>query len=269
VGIANGTGAIATATLVNGAISGIQIVNGGSGYPSGVITTIVGSGSGAAASATVAGGAITSVAVTASGSGYTQYRRPPGAMPNPDSYGRWFLLRTPDISVVDSEIAAAYDVIYLTFVGGGGTGATAVVSSITNGVITGVVLTSGGTGYTTNPTISITSATGSGAVIIVNALAGSAVSQIYVQQGGSGYAPLDNEPQSGAETVSSVGGFFCGGLGGTGGGSFNPTDQNITNVFNFDAVTVDGIYNSLISAVNAAVGASIRWDLVADPQLVP
>ena len=36
-------------------------------------------------------------------------RRPPGAMPNQDTYGRWFLLRAPDISSLDSELAAVFD----------------------------------------------------------------------------------------------------------------------------------------------------------------
>lgn len=36
-------------------------------------------------------------------------RRPPGAMLNGDSYARWFLLRVPDISQVDTDIAAVFD----------------------------------------------------------------------------------------------------------------------------------------------------------------
>lgn len=36
-------------------------------------------------------------------------RRPPGAMANFDVFGRWFLLRVPDVSVIDSEIAGLYD----------------------------------------------------------------------------------------------------------------------------------------------------------------
>jgi hypothetical protein len=36
-------------------------------------------------------------------------RRPPGAMPNADTYGRWFLLRAPDISSINSELAAIFN----------------------------------------------------------------------------------------------------------------------------------------------------------------
>lgn len=35
-------------------------------------------------------------------------RRPPGAMPNFDAQGRWFLLRCPDISPIDSSSVPAY-----------------------------------------------------------------------------------------------------------------------------------------------------------------
>lgn len=36
-------------------------------------------------------------------------RRPPGAMPNGDTGGRWFLLRCPDIGALDSTVAAVFD----------------------------------------------------------------------------------------------------------------------------------------------------------------
>lgn len=43
---------------------------------------------------------------TATGLQSIANRRPPGAMLNEDSYGRWFLLRAPDISLVDTTVAA-------------------------------------------------------------------------------------------------------------------------------------------------------------------
>lgn len=36
-------------------------------------------------------------------------RRPPGLMPNGSSYGRWFLLRVPDISAINNELASVFD----------------------------------------------------------------------------------------------------------------------------------------------------------------
>jgi hypothetical protein len=52
--------------------------------------------------------------------------------------------------------------ITITISGGGGTGATAVVSEIANGQISGVVLTNSGRGYTTQPTVTVTSSSGTG-----------------------------------------------------------------------------------------------------------
>lgn len=36
-------------------------------------------------------------------------RQPPGAMPNGDSFGRWFLLRCPDIASLNSNVSAVYN----------------------------------------------------------------------------------------------------------------------------------------------------------------
>jgi hypothetical protein len=53
--------------------------------------------------------------------------------------------------------------ITVTITGGGGTGATAIVSEIANGAVAAVTLTDRGRGYTSPPTVTITSASGSGA----------------------------------------------------------------------------------------------------------
>lgn len=59
---------------------------------------------------------------------------------------------------------SGYDSIpTITFIGGGGTGATA-VATITAGVVTNIVITNRGTGYTSAPTISISSPTGVGPI---------------------------------------------------------------------------------------------------------
>lgn len=55
-----------------------------------------------------------------------------------------------------------YD-IEVTITGGGGTGATAIVSEISSGAVAAVTLLTRGRGYTTEPTVTITSASGSGA----------------------------------------------------------------------------------------------------------
>ena len=65
-----GTGAAATATI-DGRVASIAIVNGGSGYAAPTVTLSGGGGTGALASATINGGVITGIAVTAAGTGYT------------------------------------------------------------------------------------------------------------------------------------------------------------------------------------------------------
>lgn len=195
-------------------------------------------------------------------------RKPPGAMPNVDTYGRWFLLRAPDISSLNNEMTATYDQVVVTITGGGGTGATA-VATVVNGSVSGILVTKGGSGYSTTPTVTITAGLGSGATAETELIIGGVIASIFLLTPGSGYAPVDNEPTSGLETAASAGAFFVGGLGGTGGGSNLVTDQNVSFIFNFTATTVDDVYNALIASVNNAVGAGIRWDLVVDPYLVP
>ncbi len=46
---------------------------------------------------------------TAAGLTSIPNRRPPGAFVNEDTFGRWFLLRAPDISAVDTTVAALFD----------------------------------------------------------------------------------------------------------------------------------------------------------------
>ncbi len=71
----------------------------------------------------------------------------------------------------------------LVFTGGEGSGAVATVSSVSSGGITGISLTSAGSGYTSAPTISVTSTAGTGAVITC-ALVGASVTGITIIHGG-------------------------------------------------------------------------------------
>jgi len=64
-----GAGAIAIPTVVGGAVTGITLLSGGSGYTSPTVT-ITGGGTGAIATATVSGGVVTGISMTANGSGY-------------------------------------------------------------------------------------------------------------------------------------------------------------------------------------------------------
>jgi hypothetical protein len=62
--------AIATATTENGVVTGISVVNGGSGYLAPPKIDIIGDGAGATAVATISQGVVTGIEVTNGGSGY-------------------------------------------------------------------------------------------------------------------------------------------------------------------------------------------------------
>jgi hypothetical protein len=72
----------------------------------------------------------------------------------------------------------------VSFSGGGGSGAAAVIYTDSAGVITGVFVTNGGSGYTSTPTMSVT--VGSGATFTVTVTSGK-VTAVAVTGGGTGY----------------------------------------------------------------------------------
>jgi uncharacterized repeat protein (TIGR01451 family) len=85
----------------------------------------------------------------------------------------------------------------VTFSGGGGSGATGVVTVNAAGVVTGIVITNPGSGYTSAPTVTITTAgTGSlatGTAVLtsscdVNNVCTNIVSSVTINNGGSSYA---------------------------------------------------------------------------------
>jgi len=58
--------------------------------------------------------------------------------------------------------------------GGGGTGATA-VALVANGIVTSIIVTNGGSGYTSNPTVALSGGGGSGAIGVANIFSISAI----------------------------------------------------------------------------------------------
>jgi hypothetical protein len=80
--------------------------------------------------------------------------------------------------------------IVVTISGGGGTGATAVVSEIASGAIAAVILTNPGSGYTSVPTVTITSPSGSGA--IMHAKIGIAASGVQKLEDSNFYVVTDD-----------------------------------------------------------------------------
>ncbi len=75
----------------------------------------------------------------------------------------------------------------VTISGGGGTGATGVVTVNSSGVVTGIVITNAGSGYTSAPTVTITTAGGGSGASAVATIANGAVTGFTSLVGGSGY----------------------------------------------------------------------------------
>jgi autotransporter-associated beta strand protein len=151
-------GTLRTGTQVNS----VSLTNAGSGYTSFPTLTIGGAGADAhPASANVLAG-INSIAVTNGGSGYVNQ----ASAPTPNGPGT-----------------------FVDIVGGGGTGATA-RAVVSGGVVTGIVITNPGTGYTSMPTVYISSTAtagiaGDGATANVS---GIALQGIALNDGGFDYA---------------------------------------------------------------------------------
>jgi hypothetical protein len=179
-------------------VGSITVTGGGSGYtanPTVTVTSAVGfTGTNATATASV-GAVITGIAVTNPGSGYTT--APAVTITDtvaPITAASAVAIVTFAVGTITAPVAgtgtgyAVGDVVNLT--GGGGSGAAASVASVSGtGAILTVTVTSGGSGYTSAPTVaSITSTAGVGGTGLTVALAATGVvSAINVTNGGSGY----------------------------------------------------------------------------------
>lgn len=169
------------------------IVRGGSNYTSApTVTAFGGSGSGATFSASISNGAVTDVICTNPGSGYkgTDHVILVVTGGGSDAQARC----TPVISssggvarVLITNGGTGYPAnTTVSFTGGGGSGAQAIVSSIVSGVVVGVTVINAGTGYTSAPTPTITGASGSGATATADMRRGQ-ITSVTVNSGGSGY----------------------------------------------------------------------------------
>lgn len=149
-----GTGAVAYADTSDGSIDSIEIYEGGSGYTSvPTITISADTGSGATATATISGGSVTGITLDTAGSGY------------------------PYVDVLFEDI---------------GKGAVARPSVSSSGVLSAINLSSGGTGYTSAPTVNITTPSGFDGLATATATIDEAlgtVTAVTVDSGGGGYSP--------------------------------------------------------------------------------
>ena len=148
-----GTTATATATVVDGKITGINLNSVGSNYVTTSTPTVTitgGGGNGATATANVSGGTVSSINLIGGGSGYSI---------------------APTVTISPP-----------------GTTATA-TATVVDGKITAITLNGGGSNYvtTSTPTVTITGGDGSGANATAN-VSGGTVSSITLNNAGSGYA---------------------------------------------------------------------------------
>ena len=174
----HGAGAVATATIL-GVVASISVTNGGHGYLAAPVVTINGDGIGATATAVVTG-PITAVARTAGGGGYTT---PAVAITGSGGTGASATAQGQVDAIVVAAGGTGYVAPTAVFSGGGGAGAAANVVTDVSGVVTGLTITNPGSGYTSAPSVAINDASGTGA----SAQATLTITGLTLSAGGSGY----------------------------------------------------------------------------------
>jgi hypothetical protein len=190
--------------------------------------------------------------------GILPLRQPRGATPNGDAYNRWFLLRCPDISAIDSTVEAVYDLSL------SGACASAVIQSRV-ATLTGLIgisplsagqtltITNAATGMLNNPLI-VVSVTGPASCTVAAPFYSSSAPLVDANNGAIHWSITYPAPAGGA------GLFVTAGDGLVSGVPFG--------FFAFDYTSLaSGIYDAICSSVNNLVGEGVRWTLLVDPQL--
>jgi len=199
----SGFGIVVTPVITDGAVTGLTVVNPGTGYIPGdqvqFLFTGGGTDNGAEITAQISGGSLGPLTIVNGGAGYS----------------------------ADPTIG---------FTGGGGGSGAAATAVMTGGTVTGITLTNPGSGYTSNPGVTFTGSFGTGAAGTAT-LSGSAVGSITVSAPGGGYtvAPLISFTGGGGSGATATA-IISGGIvtsivvnsGGTGYGS--PPTVVVTNV---------------------------------------
>ena len=147
------------ATMTNGFVVGVIVTYGGFGYANTPQVQFVGGGgSGAQAVAVVSNGVVTAIQVLAAGSNYTSAPLVligPPSLPSPIAAGTATETNGFVINVIVTYGGFGYtNTPQVQFIGGGGSGAQAVVV-VSNGVVTAIQVLNAGSGYTNAPRILI------------------------------------------------------------------------------------------------------------------
>lgn len=146
---AYGQADLITGPFTPGVITSISLLSGGSGYFTAPSVTFTGGGTGATATASVVNGVVTAIALGAGGSGYSAGTVTVGAPPAPVTATGTATVTTGAVTAGAVTLGGGYYGIAPTVtVTGDGAGATA-TATVSGGVVTGVTITAGGSGYTT------------------------------------------------------------------------------------------------------------------------
>ncbi len=142
-----GTGATATATC---SVTGLVLTYGGTGYAAGATPTVTlngGGGFGATATATTAAGAVNTITPTATGAGYT-------SSPTVTIAGPPFGPLVNNFIVTNGGVGYAA-IPTVSVVGGGAVSPSfgTATATIGGGAVTGITLTTPGSGYTSTPAV--------------------------------------------------------------------------------------------------------------------
>ena len=152
-------------TTTNGAITTIEIINGGWGYPSAPVLTITGdNGSGATATCTIDAitGVVETITITAAGSGYTTSYTTAAANPDVGKIKTILLSNLADKTYADAPTLTIDDPTSVDSDGvplSTNITATATIQLDAEGEISGFTITEDGFGYVKNPRIRIASPT--------------------------------------------------------------------------------------------------------------
>ncbi len=209
--------ATATATMTNGFVVGANLTYGGQGYTNTpVVRFIGGGGAGAEAEAVVSNGVVTAVNILNPGAGYTSapimvveppFILNPGLSITPLTYLAFSNLSTGGVYQLQMSEGyywsnqpvsfTATNTVYSQTVAGVASsgdyqlaltplpGQAFATAQVVNGFVVGITLTSGGSGYATNPAVSIVGS-GSNAVAVAS-IFGGVVTNIAVVDPGIGY----------------------------------------------------------------------------------
>jgi hypothetical protein len=233
----------------------IVITNGGSGYSSApTVTAYGGEGTGATFQAVIQNGSVVAVNVVTPGTGYQPIDYVQLAFSGGGSSNSAIINTTLGPRGIEAIIVTAGGTGYtspptVNIIDGGGTGATA-TAVLTGTSVTSVTVNTPGSGYTSTPTIVFSGGGGSGASAYAS-VPESGVATIFIVTGGSGYGETP--------TLTIVGG---GGTGAT-------ATATVTNGVITAVTLTNGGNNNYTSPPSVIVETAINQSASATVALMP